>query len=212
MGRNLHNSPHGEPSTPSPRRLSQKYLDRKPLPIPTATPIPASASMPWPPPDSARSPRGGLSYGNSPRSRKSTPHQSPIKALSPSSWSPMARSSKRHAEHSGEVDTPTSAKSATYSPRSNVKRSPFKEIKNVFSGLRKGRGKDKEEPTGWGTTAVGMNGDKPHQFINLEDEGGWFAAPLRHPPAFMDRMGDAEMGLSMVNEEGGDVSVVCGFD
>lgn len=171
------------PGSPSPRRpMPQGYLNDKPLPIPTATAIPASSNMPWPPPSSSRAPPGGLQMPQPLRGER-TPNSKPDH-MSPSSWSPVQRGKRSENAKSDWSAALSPSKSSGKSP---MKRSPFKDIVNKFTG----RKKDKEPSYDSSTGA----GPQSQRFISLDDDKEWFAQslPANGGVGFSDRMGDEEM-------------------
>lgn len=182
------------PSQPPP------YLTDKPLPIPTddspsarpripsARPIPASKRMPWPPPAKARQPV----------SRPPPLHKVDDEGISPppSSWSPTDAGDRKRKAHDSWWQQDTSPSKRGIKPGA-VKRSPFRELRGVFAGLRRKKG----------DTSPRRDRSSPRKLAPTDDDDDsvWFSPPVttsNFPGGIVykpDRMGDEEMGDAQSN-------------
>lgn len=193
-------SSHRQSSSQPPLPPPPPYLTDKPLPIPTADspsarpripsarPIPASKRMPWPPPE---------------KSRQQVSRPPPLYTMDnqqisppPNSWSPTDASDKKRKAHDSWWQQDTSPSKRGIKPGA-VKRSPFRELKGVFAGLRRKKG----------DTSPKRDRTSPKKLVPPEDEDDsvWFSPPVttsNYPGGIVfkpDRMGDEEMGDAQSN-------------
>lgn len=203
-------SPALAPPSPTPsssqRQSSSQpppYLTDKPLPIPTPTadspsarpripsarPIPASKRMPWPPPEKSRQqvsrPPPLYSIDNRPVSPP------------PNSWSPTDTTDKKRKAHDSWWQQQETSPSKRGIKAGAVKRSPFRELKGVFAGLRRKKGDISPKRARTSPQKLGAP--------DGEDESEWFSPPATTsnlPGGIVfkpDRMGDEEMGDAQSN-------------
>lgn len=199
-------SPALAPPSPTPSSsqrqsssLPPPYLTDKPLPIPMSTvespsarpripsarPIPASKRMPWPPPE---------------KSRQQVSRPPPLYTIDnqqisppPNSWSPTDTTDKKRKAHDSWWQQQETSPSKRGIKPGAVKRSPFRELKGVFAGLRRKKGDTSPKRARTSPQKLGA------------PDAEWFSPPVttsNYPGGIVfkpDRMGDEEMGDAQSN-------------